>query len=330
MIPTKTTAIAHSNTALIKYWGKRDEELIIPMNNSISFTTEALTTTTTVEFSEELTKDNFILNGTEQTGKPLKRVVDHLAIIREISQTNVKAKVYSENNFPTAAGLASSASGFAALTSAATNAAGLKLDKKELSMISRRGSGSSCRSFYGGYVEWIANNEQNESYAIQLADENWFDIRDIVVVLKTPERKMSTRDAMKLSIKTSPFFKSRLDTLDTNLAKIRLAIKERDFNSLGSVAEMDCLSMHSVAITSNPPQIFWTPDTVKVMHFVENLREEKIDAYYTIDTGANLHILTIPKFEHEIVKQLEEKILPEKIISSKPGPGVKVVNEHLF
>jgi len=239
-------------------------------------------------------------------------------------------KVFSENNFPTAAGLASSASGFAALTSAATNAVGLKLGTKELSMISRRGSGSSCRSFYGGYVEWIANDERNESYAVQLADENWFDIRDIVVVLKTPERKMNTREAMKLSIKTSPFFKSRLETIDTSLAQIRLAIKEKDFISLGSIAEMDCLSMHSVAITSNPPQIFWTPETVKVMHFVENLREEKIDAYYTIDTGANLHILTTPKFEKEIIKQIEEKIRPEKIISSKIGSGVKVVNEHLF
>lgn len=326
----KTTAIAHSNTALIKYWGKRDEKLIIPMNNSISFTTNALTTTTTVEFSEELTKDSFILNDVEQTGKPLKRVVEHLTIIREISKTNLKAKVFSKNNFPTAAGLASSASGFAALTSAATNAVGLKLGTKKLSMISRRGSGSSCRSFYGGYVEWIASDENNESYAVQLADENWFDIRDIVVVLKAPERKMSTREAMKLSIKTSPFFKSRLEAMDTNLAKIRSAIKERDFISLGSVAEMDCLSMHSVAITSNPPQIFWIPDTVKVMHFVENLREEKIDAYYTIDTGANLHILTTPKFEKEIIKQLEEKIVPERIISSKIGSGIKIVNEHLF
>lgn len=330
MILTKATAIAHSNTALIKYWGKKDEKLIIPMNNSISLTTNALTTTTTVEFSEEFTEDSFVLNELEQTRTPLKRVVDHLTIIREISQTNSKAKVYSENNFPTAAGLASSASGFAALTSAAIIAVGLKMDKKELSMISRRGSGSSCRSFFGGYVEWIANDERNESYAVQLADENWFDIRDIVVVLKAPERKMNTREAMKLSIKTSPFFKSRLETIDTNLAKIRLAIKERDFISLGSTAEMDCLSMHSVALTSNPPQIFWTPDTVKVMHFVENLREEKIDAYYTIDTGANLHILTTPKFEKEVIKQLEEKILPEKIISSKPGPGVRVVNEHLF
>ncbi len=330
MIPTKSTAIAHSNTALIKYWGKRDEKLIIPMNNSISFTTDALTTTTTVDFSEEFTEDSFLLNGLEQTGKPLKRVVEHLNLIREISKTKVKAKVHSQNNFPTAAGLASSASGFAALTSAAINAVDLKLDNKELSMISRRGSGSSCRSFFGGYVEWIAMDEMNESYAVQLADENWFDIRDIVVVLKAPERKMNTREAMKLSIKTSPFFKSRLETIDTSLAQIRLAIKEKDFISLGSTAEMDCLSMHSVAITSNPSQIFWTPDTVKVMHFVENLREEKIDAYYTIDTGANLHILTTPNFEREIIKQLEEKIRPEKIISSKPGPGIKIVNEHLF
>ena len=330
MIKTKATAIACSNTALIKYWGKKDESLIIPMNNSISVTTSALTTKTTVEFSEEYSQDEFFLNDKEQNGKPKERVITHLNLIRELTDANLNAKVYSENNFPTAAGLASSASGFAALTIASCKALNLKKTSKELSMISRRGSGSSCRSIYGGYVEWISNDKNDDSYAIQLKDENWFDIRDIIVVLPSHERKMSTREAMKLSMKTSPFFKSRLITTEDNLKKVKQAILEKDFDELGFIAEMDCLSMHSVALTSNPPQLFWVPETIKVMHLVEEMREQGIKCYYTIDTGANMHILTLPKYEKEVINNLEEKILPQKIISSKPGPGVKLVNDHHF
>lgn len=330
MIPTKATAIANSNTALIKYWGKKNEEEIIPMNNSISITTDALSTTTTVEFSDDFTRDEFKLNGKKQAGTPFTRVENHLTLLRKIVQVDSKAKVHSNNNFPTAAGLASSASGFAALTYAAANALGLDKDLKELSMISRQGSGSSCRSFYGGYVEWIAKDEKGDSFAIQLADENWFDVRDIVVVLKSPERKLNTREAMKLSMKTSPFFSTRIETIEENLSKIRKAIESKDFTLLGKIAEMDCLSMHSVAITSDPPLIFWTPETVKVMHFVEALRNEDLEAYYTIDTGANMHILTKPKYEKEIIQRLEDSIKPERIISSKSGKGVSVSSKHLF
>ncbi|NHJ48794.1 MAG: diphosphomevalonate decarboxylase [Asgard group archaeon] len=327
---TKSTTIAYTNTALIKYWGKQDEEQIIPMNNSISITNDTLKTTTTVEFSNEYKSDSFILNGEESKGKIKQKVVTHLSYIREISSNSKYAKVVSENNFPTSAGLASSASGFAALTMAACSALDLKKSTKELSIISRRGSGSSCRSFYGGYVEWLKEDDNGDSYAIQLADEKWFDISNLVIVVNAHKRKINTRDAMKQSMKTSPFYKSRINNINHQLENIRKAIKEKDFTLLGKTAEMDCLNMHYIAMTSNPSLIFWTPDTLKIMKAVIELREQDIEAYYTIDTGANIHILTQPEFESEVLKRIKELNNIEQIINSKIGPGAHEITEHLF
>lgn len=327
---TKATAIANSNTALIKYWGKKDEELIIPMNNSISITTDALSTKTTVEFSEEYKEDIFVLNDEIQSGKAFERVVKHLDLIRKKANDKRKANVRSKNNFPTAAGLASSASGFAALTVAACQAFDLKLDKKELSMLSRQGSGSSCRSIYGGYVEWIKGDENKDSFSIQLAEKDWFDIRDIIVVFENKERKWSTREAMNISKKTSPFFNTRLKIVEKNLEKVRKAIENKDFTTLGAIAEQDCLMMHSVALTSVPSQLFWTKDTLAIIDFVEKLRQENLEAYYTIDTGANMHILTEPKNAEKIKNRLSEMPFVTNSIISKPGDGVKAISDHLF
>ncbi|MHA1126724.1 MAG: diphosphomevalonate decarboxylase [Candidatus Heimdallarchaeota archaeon] len=325
----KASAQAHSNTALIKYWGKSDEKLRIPMNNSISITCDALYTRTTVEFSDEFSADSFYLNGKKQDEKPYQRVIDHLEMLRKIAGSKLKAKVISENNFPEASGLASSASGFAALTLAACSALGLKKDPKELSMLSRIGSGSSCRSMFGGYVEWLKKDENNDSYAKQLADENWFDIRDIALVFEKHERKYNTTDAMKISKETSPFYNVRLEKVEETLSKIRQAIQEKDFKTIGQIAEQDSLSMHAVALTSDPPLIFWRSETLAMMNFVHTLREKGLDVYFTIDTGANMHLLTTPKFIDEIEVLLRKIPYIKQMIVSRPGQGAFLLDEHL-
>ncbi|MHA1505430.1 MAG: diphosphomevalonate decarboxylase [Candidatus Heimdallarchaeota archaeon] len=325
----KASAQAHSNTALIKYWGKSDEKSRTPMNNSISITCDALFTQTTVEFSDTFSEDSFYLNRKKQDGKPYDRVIAHLDMLRKIAGSEIKAKVISENNFPEASGLASSASGFAALTLAACTALGLKKDKRELSILSRIGSGSSCRSMFGGYVEWIKNDKNNESYAKQLADENWFDIRDIALVFEKHERKYNTTDAMKISKETSPFYNARIEKVEEPLTKIRKAIKNKEFNAIGQIAEQDSLSMHAVAITSNPPLIFWRSETIKMMDYIHDLRKKGIDVYFTIDTGANMHLLTTPKFVDEIESLLRKIPYIKQMIVSKPGPGAFLLDEHL-
>lgn len=330
MITTKATAIAHSNTALIKYWGKENEDLIIPMNSSISITIDALESITTVDFSEDYNEDVFILNGEKETGKTFERVIKHLNLIRKFAKNNQSAKVQSKNNFPTAAGLASSASGFAALTLAVCEALKLDLNKKELSMLSRQGSGSSCRSIFGGFVEWIRKDENNDSYAQQLASKDWLNIRDIVVVFNKIERKWSTREAMKISKETSPLFNSRLSIVEKNLSLMRKAIQDRNFKLIGEIAEQDCLLMHAVALTSKPSQLFWTGETLGIIKFVEALREGGIDAYFTIDTGANMHILTLPIYVDEIEMLLNKIPYVKQTIVSKPGDGAKIIATHLF
>ncbi|MBN1328286.1 MAG: diphosphomevalonate decarboxylase [Candidatus Heimdallarchaeota archaeon] len=326
----KATAKANSNTALIKYWGKKDEELIIPMNNSISLTIDSLTTYTTVEFSQDFLEDSFILNNEKQIEKALERVVKHLNLLRSLAKVDLKAKVISKNNFPTAAGLASSASGFAALTLASCKALGLKVNSRELSILARQGSGSAARSVLGGYVEWLVIDEKNDSSVIQLADKDWFDIRDIIVIFEKHKRKISTRDAMKLSMETSPFYKARLETIEENLAKIRQAIKDKNFSLLGKTAESDCLSMHSVAFTSDPSLIFWTGETLAIMTLVKSLRDDGLEAYFTIDTGSNMHILTLPKYAEKITGILKELPYIRDVIVAKPGDGATIVNDHLF
>lgn len=330
MKSTKATALANSNTALIKYWGKQDEKLILPMTNSISLTVDSLSTTTTVEFSEKYQEDHFFLNDEKQTGTAENRVIEHLNLLRSKAKMNLKAKVMSRNNFPTAAGLASSASGFAALTVASCKALDLKLNQKELSMLSRRGSGSSARSIFGGFVEWIKADEASESYAKQLANKDHFDMRDIVVIFKQQKREFSTREAMKISKETSPMFKARLDVVETSLDKMRKAIEQRDFTLLGQTAEADCNLVHSIALTSKPKLSFWIDETVKIINLIKDFRKGGIAAYYTVDTGSNMHILTLPQFAAEIEMILNRIPYIVKTVVCKPGDGVKIIDNHLF
>lgn len=325
----KATAQAHSNTALIKYWGKYDEKLILPMNSNISMTVDSQTTRTTVEFSKDFEDDIVIINRRKAEGKEKIRVVNHLDLIRRIARIHEKAKVVSENDFPTAVGLASSASGFAALTVAACTAAGLNLDRKELSIIARQGSGSACRSIYGGYVEWIKGKKSEDSYAVQIADENYFDMRDIAVVVFTGERPMPTREAMRVSMKTSPLFKTRLELVDPMLEKVKKGILERDFTLIGKTAEADAILMHAVMMTTEPHLFYWEPKTLELLKKIMSWRNDGLECYFTIDTGPNIHIFSLPENVEEIKSRMKEEGVTDFFVS-KPGGDAKLIEKHLF
>lgn len=331
MIMFKSTATANSNTALVKYWGKANSELKTPLNNNISLTIDSHRTKVTVEFSEDYKEDHATLNGEPVSGKILERTSKHLDYIRKLAGVDLKAKGAAEINFPVGAGLASSASGFAALTVAACTALGMKLDKKELSIISRNGSGSSCRSIYGGYVEWLTGKGDKDSYAVQIADEKYFDIRDISVIVSKKPRKVDTRGGMEIAQKTSVLFDARLKAVkEITLPKIRQAILDKNFSAIGKYAELDSNMLHATAITSMPILLYWQPETLEMMHLVRDWREEGLEVYYTADTGANLHIFCLPKDEKELLKRLKEIPIVQKTTSGKPGEGAKVLKEHLF
>lgn len=330
----KASAIANANIALVKYWGKRDKKLMLPQNSSISMTMDGLSTITTVEFSKKYDKDIFILGKEEfKKGKEFEKVIRHLDLIREISGIEERAKVVSKNNFPTAAGLASSASGFAALSLAGTRAAGIDLDLKELSIIARRGSGSATRSCQGGFVEWKKGEKPDgsDSYAVQIAPpEHWPEFRIITTIVSKEPKKIPSRIGMSQSVKTSPMYKAWLETTERDLKKIRKGILEKNFALVGEIAESNCLKMHAVMMTTKPALIYWTPTTLEIIHSVSSWREEGLKCYFTIDAGPQVKVICLEKDVPELKKRLQTIDGVEDIIVCKPGKEPRLINDHLF
>ncbi len=325
----KASAKANSNIALVKYWGKRDYSLKTPLNSSISMTMEGLTTHTTIEFSEG-GGGSVALNGKEQSGKSLEKIAAHIDLLQSKAGTDLDYRMESENSFPTAAGLASSASGFAALTVAAAEALGLELDGKELSILSRQGSGSSCRSIFGGFVEWLAADKSEESYARQIADQDHLDVRNLIAIVDAEEKKTSSRAGMAATVETCPLHPCRMEAVEGTFREVRKAVLEGDFTRMGEAAEFDMLLMHATMMTTKPPLIYWAPATLSVLRAVMDWREEGLEAYSTIDAGPNVHVLTLPENEKETRERLEGIDGVKRVIATKSGDGARVVKEALF
>ena len=320
----KATARANTNIALIKYWGKRDEKLFLPMNSSLSITLDRFYSTTTVEFMEELKEDQLILNNNHGSNEDRIKVSNFLTKIRDIAGTNLYASIITENNVPTAAGFASSASGFAALAAAATKALGLELKDDELSIIARQGSGSACRSIYGGYVEWDMGTRADgrDCVAKQILDEKKWKLSILSAIVDTGSKKVSSREGMKRTVETSPYYKGWLETASYDLNEAKNAIKERDFQKLGEVMESNSLKMHATMLGARPPILYWESGTVETMNCITKLRLAGIPAYFTIDAGANVKVICLPDYEEEIKKALMELKGVLQVVVCYPGHGV--------
>lgn len=321
----KATAKAHTNIALIKYWGKRDEEKILPMNNSLSLTLDGFYTTTTVTFKEELEEDSFVLNEQVVTGEAFNRVTNFLNLIRQLAgKSDLYANVYSLNAVPTAAGFASSASGFAALAAAATRAIGLNVNEQELSKITRQGSGSACRSIYGGFSEWVKGEETDgsDSYAVPIVPADYWDVRVAAVVLNAEEKGISSRVGMKRTVDTSVFYQGWLDSVSNDLQAIKIGIQERDFEKVGQIAEANCLKMHATTLGANPPFTYWQDTTLNIMQTVQKMRETGIPVYFTIDAGPNVKVLYLPEHEELVEQTLKQADGVTDVILSRAGGGI--------
>ncbi|MFD2210331.1 diphosphomevalonate decarboxylase [Virgibacillus halophilus] len=321
----KATAKAHTNIALIKYWGKRDDTLILPTNNSLSLTLDGFYTTTTVSFRQELKQDVFYLNDEAVTGAAFDRVTVFLDLVRSMAEKpDLFAEIKSTNEVPTAAGFASSASGFAALAAAAARAIGLDLSKSELSQLTRQGSGSACRSIYGGFAEWEQgeNKDGSDSYAVQVAPQNHWDIRVAAVVLSDKTKRISSREGMKRTVDTSPFFDGWIGSIPSDLKRIKEGIAARDFTVVGEIAEANCLRMHATTLGAAPPFMYWLDGTVTVMQAVQAMRSEGIPAYFTIDAGPNVKVLYLPENEDVVLQKLRHIPGVQNVTSSKPGQGI--------
>ena len=318
------TARAHSNIALVKYWGKHNAELNIPAVGSISLTLDALSTDTRVSFRSGLEQDEFWLAGTRANASRASHLLD---IVRDSSGLDRRAVVESMNNFPTAAGLASSASGFAALAVAASAAAGLSLDDRELSILARRGSGSAARSLFGGIVELHAGNRDDglDSYAEPvLAPETW-PLTVVVAITELGQKGVYSTAGMGGSALTSPFYPAWVDTSTDDLAAMRLAIANRDFEQLGELAEYSCLKLHALMMSTRPALLYWNAATMAAIHAVRELRSNGIPVYFTIDAGPQVKALCLPEHARTVADALARVAGVHETRTSALGRGAHLL-----
>ncbi|WP_026684853.1 diphosphomevalonate decarboxylase [Heyndrickxia coagulans] len=321
----EATARAHTNIALIKYWGKRDEKLFLPMNSSLSITLDRFYTTTKVAFDSALKADVFFLNGKPAIDAETAKISRFMDKIRAFAGEKRYAYIESQNEVPIAAGLASSASGMAALAAAAVKALGLEVDGRTLSILARQGSGSACRSIYGGFVEWQKGEKADgsDSHAVPLLSEDDWDLSILSCLVESKQKKVSSREGMKRTVSTSPFYKAWLETVETDLAAAKSAIAARDFTMLGHVLEANALKMHATTISADPPFLYWQSATLDVMQEVALLRERGIEAYFTIDAGPNVKVLCERKDEETVYHALSAIPSVREVLVCHPGPGIQ-------
>jgi len=322
-------ARAYTNIALIKYWGKENQELIIPMNNSLSLTLDAFYTETNVTFSEDTSEDLFYLDNQLQDSKATLKVSRFLDLVRAKADSSLRAVVKSQNFVPTAAGLASSASGLAALAGAASAALNLQLSSEELSRLARRGSGSACRSIYGGFAEWQKGDSDETSYAVNIPSDSFEnELSMIFVVVNDAQKDISSRDGMQRTVETSAFYDGWLQTVPQDLAKARKAIVDKDFTALGEVTEASALKMHGTTLAATPPFTYWSAESMKAMNLVRQIRTSGLPCYFTMDAGPNVKILVERKNEKALLNALKDQFDPQQLVVAHAGPAIEVLSEE--
>ena len=293
-------AWAPSNIALVKYWGKRNVELNLPVTSSLSVSLGHLGTSTKITLAD---KDAVYLNSSDVLEtKFAQRLLSYLDNFRQ--SQNMGFEINTENNFPTAAGLASSASGFAALILALNQLYGWDLSKKELSILARMGSGSASRSLFSGFVEWFCGERDDglDSYAEPLENE-WPELQIGVVTVTEAQKSVGSTEGMLRTLDSSMLYKMWPDKVDADLVTIKWAIEKKDFELLGKTAESNALAMHATMMAAWPPLLYWQPETVAVFNKVWKLRREGIQVYFTIDAGPNVKLLFLIENKPEIIRQ---------------------------
>jgi diphosphomevalonate decarboxylase len=339
------TAVAHPNIALAKYWGKLDEGHNLPAVPSLSVTLAGMTTTTTVTFDPSLVEDELELGGTSirdgaPSGDPsaallpagagaLRRVSGLLDRVREASGISHRARVSSRNDFPTASGLASSASAFAALAVAATAALGLQWSPARLSDLARRSSVSSARSIFEGFVELPSGRPSADAGALlaaaPVAPPDHLPLRILVAVTREGPKATGSTQGMLHTTRTSPYFPAWVADAPALFAKLKDALLQRDFEALGDLAEASALRMHAAAIAADPGLIYWTAATVLVIEEVRALRARGTPAFFTIDAGPHVKVLTTPEHEASVTQLLEQIPGVRRTIATRPGGGARAL-----
>ncbi len=315
----QATAIAQPNIALIKYWGKRDVDRNLPAVGSISITLRALYTRMHVEFDDALIADTLTVND-EPDEKMLPRLSSCLD--RVAGAERPRARIASTCNFPIAAGLASSASSFAAVTVAAAAAAGKTFDSAGLASLAGRASGSAARSLLGGFVE--LENVGDDIACRSLCDADEWPLAVVVAITESGPKATGSTEAMEISRQTSPFYASWVDQQALDLDTARAAIATRDFEKLAAIAEHNCLKMHSIMWASRPPMVYWNAATMRCLQTVRQLQGRGIAVFFTIDAGPQVKAVCLPGHAAEVEAALRATTGVVDIMTTGLGEGARL------
>ncbi|MFF5500159.1 diphosphomevalonate decarboxylase [Streptomyces aquilus] len=327
------TAVAHPNIALIKYWGKSDERLFLPRTDSLSMTLDIFPTTTRVRLAPEAAQDTVTFNGRPATGEAERRITAFLELVRERAGRAERADVDTENTVPTGAGLASSASGFAALAVAAAAAYGLELDAAGLSRLARRGSGSASRSIFGDFAIWHAGRTDGtpeeadlSSYAEPVHTAP-LDPALVIAVVNAGPKEVSSRTAMRRTMDTSPLFEPWALSSKGDLADMRAALGRGDLAAVGEIAERNALGMHATMLAARPAVRYLSPATLTVLDSVLALRRDGVAAYATMDAGPNVKVLCRRADADRVTETVRAAAPGGAVHIAGPGPGARLLTE---
>jgi diphosphomevalonate decarboxylase len=331
----RATFVAPSNIAFVKYWGTRDLDRTLPYNPSISMTLSECVSRCTVEHLPQGRSSEVLVRDEANRWVPASQefsadILSHLQRLLRWAEESGAFRVATENSFPTGAGIASSASGFAALTLAAAAALERPLDSAEASKLARlSGSGSAARSVLGGYVEWPTGGKEEEGIAGQLAPAAHWTLSDVVTIV-SPERKaISSRQGHRRA-PSSPYFERRLRLISERLEKMRRAILEQRMEVLGPLLEEEAIDLHLIAMSSKPPIFYWRPGTLSVLQRVRELQSDSVPAFATIDAGPNVHVICPSEHEREVAAAMEGSEGVHSVIRDRVGGGPRETERHLF
>jgi diphosphomevalonate decarboxylase len=323
-MPREVTAEAPSNIALIKYWGASDLDAAVPRNRSLSMTLDRCRSVCSATFFEGERGDDEILLEEDGVLGPAPesfrtRIAAHLDRLRAAWGRHGTLRIATRNTFPAAAGIASSASGFTALTLATSRALGIELCADELSTWSRRsGSGSAARSAFGGYVEWPRGQDEAECYAVQVADREHWPLCDLVAITSSGAKEVSSLEGHRRA-STSPYFERRQELLPARLEEVRGAIAERDFARLADTVDEESIDLHLIMMSSVPPIFYWQPATVAVLDAVRRMRRDGALVCATMDAGPNVHVLCPPAEAAAVEGVLQDVPGVERVLADRTG-----------
>lgn len=330
--PWQASAIAHPNIALIKYWGKASsaEGSNEPAVSSLSITLDMLATKTQLTFDPELRADELQLNGVIDTEK-LPRISRNIDRLRALAGVSLGCRIETSNNFPTGAGLASSASGYAALVEAGNHALGLGLNFQQKSMLARSMSGSAARSIGGGFVKIALPNagegldaRLGENYAEQIAGPEHWPLDVCVGIVSEKEKSIGSTEGMERSRLTSPFYEAWLAGNDEDVASAERMVLTRDFDKLAALSEFSCLKMHAMAMASQPGLLYWAGATVEAMHCIRALRCSGVPVFFTIDAGPQIKAICGPGAGQRVADALAGVPGIRRVIRCGLGAGARI------